>query len=183
MENRLSLQKRKGAFIPCPIYKLVEVNGQLAYEIDGNLILICDLRPFKRARAKEVRAKLEEFLASTPNMRDEAAAGRMTFSIADGNIYCHVTPEYFKHYSAPGSPFRMQAIDNWRKANLTPEQYAEAVKQPVKQLEGAELDAWAKAQTAESEREIAKLKHNGGRVPKAFVQVIPAGQPSGLALH
>jgi hypothetical protein len=181
----LKPQHRKGAFTSSHHQELIELDGRLGYRLaDGSFIVTCDLRRWQRLNAKRAREMLEAFLRATPNMRKLAEAGMVTFSIQGGQLYCHTTLEWFKG-NGPGSPGQMQAIDNWRKAHLTPEEYAEVKKNPVKRLEGAELDAWANARYAESERQIASLKvdHSRGRAPKAMRARVSTAQPTAQPLH
>jgi hypothetical protein len=171
-----------GAFATSRLQKMIQVHGQLGYEIAGTFTPVCDLRGFHPAQQGRARDMLEDFLEGTPAMHRDSAAGLMTFSIADGGIYCHLTPQYFKIYCAPGSGERMRAIDDWMKVNLTPEQYAEARKKPVRKLEGVELDAWAEARAAENEREIASLKRSGGRVGKTDARITAAKPAAGRSI-
>lgn len=121
----MPLHSRYGVFATPHPAELIEVDGQLGYEINGIFVAICDFRRFTRRAAKREGDILKEFLDATPNLREQAKAGLVTFSIQNGCIHCHTTTEGLKA-NGPGSANRLRAIDNWMRANLTPERHAEA---------------------------------------------------------
>ncbi len=123
------LERRAGAVTTPQPDELIEIEQQLGYKTaDGTFVVVCDLRPLVRHKKKQARDLLKKFLDATPNLREKAKAGLVSFSVQNGVIYCHTMAAGSKA-NGPGSPGRACAIDDWMKVNLTAEQYARETRQ------------------------------------------------------